>query len=219
MTRNRHERHGDSHQGTLPATLVQLAESLGAYPTGTSVEDVLRSLYDQIVALESGTLRGSLFVAQAILFKQHLSSFPVNAWMTQPRWLIDAIMRSLNSSSFLIDSWLSNTHTFNLNSIIKAQLYGTGTLDAELASAIAVVYGSAIANAVLKKTMTPASNPTVNAVLLKNQSGSKTMDSAMISSADSNNARVSQLAVEALTAESNAPTRVSQIAIEVLRVK
>ena len=67
MSRNRHERHGESHQGTLPATLVELSETLGAYVSGTTVEDVLRSLYEQIAELETGKLRGSLFVAQAIV--------------------------------------------------------------------------------------------------------------------------------------------------------
>lgn len=65
MSRHRHPH--DTHFGLLTALRALTADPIGFFPTGTSVEDVLRYLYEQVLVLEGSERAFARFFIDAVM--------------------------------------------------------------------------------------------------------------------------------------------------------
>lgn len=132
-TKHRGHERNSLHRGDLPATLVELADAIAPYPAGTSVEDVLRALWDEVTFWETNNRQFGGLSADAILFKTQHKTFTMDAYYKWRDFVADAVLQRTMVGSTAMDAWVGGPRmygSFPLDSFIFASTGGTFTADA-----------------------------------------------------------------------------------------
>lgn len=237
MSRAKHDRYGDVHEGTLPATLVELAEAIGVHGAGADIETLLRALHDEIVDLEWGRRRNGRFAARSIIGKTQVKSFWMQSRISEyKQWLMNAVLFNSMSSSYSVDATIGTVYLIALDALIQTVRFNQFALDSELQAAI--VYAQVaqmtvevlreldsesqvaqLAVEVLRELDSSANVAQLAVEVLREGNNAQLAQLAIEVLREGRNARLAQLTGEALVNESSPTSRTAQFAVEVLRAK
>lgn len=186
----------NAHFGELPASLVELATSIGpALPSGMTVLGAIQWLDALISRLETHTQRvygfsldavitdlSRSFLLDAVIRRSMASSVALDAILSRPQAgsaTLDSILLGFGSGSFSLDAYLSAipSHSFVLDAVLRDVRSGTLSLDAVLFLSRTA---SATLDAIMKRVQ--SGSLALDAVVLKGRTGSMTLDAYILAS-------------------------------------
>lgn len=100
------------HHDELPDGMVVLADAVGPYAAGVTLDVVLADMAARLYQLDN--------------YARTFDEFTIDADITDRVFTIDAVISGTEASSFTIDADIANTHAFT----IDADIIGRFTIDA-----------------------------------------------------------------------------------------